>query len=443
MDYDQWQKDLMSVKGHKILCTGRRVGKTTIFAAMAAQRMVEQPNCEILAVSLTEDQAFLMRIMVEDYIKEFHKDFLKVPKSKKPTKNKIYLRNGSTYTVRPVGADGNAVRGFNAHVLIVDEAAYMPEKMWIASKPTLLTTGGEIWMCSTPAGTIDSRGEKNYFYECFINKDNRFKVFQISSEEVVTKRPISKEWTAERRVEVLKFLEEEKRDMSELRYAQEYLGKFVDEMRRYFSDEWIEKICTQQPENPIEDKDYYLGVDIARMGNDESTFEVIRRINKELLIHCYNETAKKKLTTWTEDRIKALDTVFKFRKIYLDAGSGSLGVGIFDHLLREDQTKRKVEAINNRALVLDREGKSKQRLLKEDLYDNLKALGERGHIKLLNNDEVRLSLRSVQYEYVKNPNTPTKFRIFGNYTHIVEGIIRAAWCSKEKNLNTSVYGIKI
>ena len=27
-------------------------------------------------------------------------------------------------------------------MLIVDEAAYMPELMWIAAKPTLLTTGG-------------------------------------------------------------------------------------------------------------------------------------------------------------------------------------------------------------------------------------------------------------------------------------------------------------
>ena len=28
----------------------------------------------------------------------------------------------------------------------------MPESVFTASKPTLLTTGGKIWMCSTPFG---------------------------------------------------------------------------------------------------------------------------------------------------------------------------------------------------------------------------------------------------------------------------------------------------
>ena len=31
----------------------------------------------------------------------------------------------------------------------------------------------------------------------------------------------------------------------------------------------------------------------------------------------------------------------EIHKIYIDAGSGSLGVGIFDHLIRHEQTKRK------------------------------------------------------------------------------------------------------
>jgi hypothetical protein len=70
--------------------------------------------------------------------------------------------------------------------------------------------------------------------------------------------------------------------------------------------------------------------------------------------------------------------------------------------------------------------------LKEDLYDNLVALGERGEIKLLDDADVKLSLRSVQYEHVMKEGQPTKMRIFGRYTHIAEGIIRAAWCSKER-----------
>ena len=50
---------------------------------------------------------------------------------------------------------------------------------------------------------------------------------------------------------------------------------------------------------------------------------------------------------------------------------------------------------------------------------------ERGAIKLLNDDDVIASLRSIQYEYVVKEGQQTKLRIFGAYTHITEGLIRA------------------
>ena len=69
---------------------------------------------------------------------------------------------------------------------------------------------------------------------------------------------------------------------------------------------------------------------------------------------------------------------------------------------------------------------------------NLLALLEQGRLKLLNNDNIKLSLRSLQYEYTFDKDTYgniiKKFRIFGNYTHIAEGLIRAAWLAKEKSI---------
>ena len=54
-------------------------------------------------------------------------------------------------------------------------------------------------------------------------------------------------------------------------------------------------------------------------------------------------------------------------------------------------------------------------------------------VKLLKDDELIQSLKSVQYEYMVKRGEKTELRIFGNYTHIVEGLIRAAWCAKEDN----------
>ena len=439
MKLDDWQEEILKAEGNILLCTGRQVGKTTIFAAKAAERLVNQKNCRIVAVSLTEDQAFLMRFMVEDYLKKNYKAYLKVPKKKKPTKNKINLNNGSSYIVRPVGNTGDAVRGFTADVLIVDEAAYMPELMWIAAKPTLLTTGGDIWLCSTP------HGKKGYFYECFENKAGRFKVWHISSEEVITERPITEGWTETKRVEAMKILEEEKKEMSELQYAQEYLGKFVEDLMRYFPDELIDKVCTLKRPEVTPKHNNYMGVDIARLGGDHTSFQVIHKEGDQL-IHIYSEQRTKWLTTQTEQRIVDLTKQLHLRKVYIDAGAGSLGVGVLDHLM--PILRSRVVAVNNRQIVTETGWKKvkRQRLLKEDLYDNLRNLMETKQIKLLDLEEVKLSLRSVQYEYVRKPNQKSSINIFATpheMGDLTEALIRAAYCSKEKNIKPLVYSFRV
>ncbi len=345
---DVWQNKILEMEGDVLLCTGRRVGKTYIFARKAAERMVNKPNTAIVAVSLTEDQAFIMHAMVLHHLETYFKTWLKVPKKKKPTKSQIFLSNGSSYIVRPVGSTGDAIRGFNADVLIVDEASRIPKSAWDAAKPTLLTTGGEIWMCSTPFL------KEGYFWEAFkeaqIDKeqDARFKVFHISSEEVIYNRLISETWSEVTRAKATRNLEREKAEMTEISYGREYLGQFMDDLMRWYTDEWIEKVCTEKPQKRT-DGEYYLGVDIARMGGDETTFEIIRKVNRENFQHVYSETAIHKLTTWTEDKIVELDRIWNFKKIYIDAGAGSLGVGYSTSLSGKTRLKEK-----SRLLIIER-----------------------------------------------------------------------------------------
>jgi hypothetical protein len=63
---------------------------------------------------------------------------------------------------------------------------------------------------------------------------------------------------------------------------------------------------------------------------------------------------------------------------------------------------------------------------------------EQGKISLLEDDDLKASLRSVQYEYVTGENKKTTLRIFGNDTHIAEGIIRAVWLANKKTINTFI-----
>ena len=60
---------------------------------------------------------------------------------------------------------------------------------------------------------------------------------------------------------------------------------------------------------------------------------------------------------------------------------------------------------------------------------------ERGDIELLKDDKIFLSLKSVQFEYTTDTRGQPHAKIFGNYTHIVEGIVRAVEIIKRKGLN--------
>ena len=427
---DDWQREILNYDGNILLCTGRQVGKTLIFSRKAAKYLLEHPGSQIIVVSLTEDQAKLMIIMIQDYLQKNHPR--KVRTNQRFTnQNKITLINNSRVIARPVGTTGDAVRGFTGDVLIIDEASGMPEIIFSAAKPTLLTTGGQIWICSTP------RGKTGYFYECWLNRNDRFKVFHLSSEEVIKNRPIKAGWTEERRMQSLRHLEDEKKDMSEIRYAQEYLGIFQDDIKRFYSDEWIERVCCIKKESTGSPKtDNYMGVDIARMGGDMTTYEILHNKDAKVTKQIAHFQENFKPTTHTEQRIIALAEQFKVSKVGIDAGSGSLGVGVYDHLFDPNSPIRhKVVAMNNRSLAQDSDG-AKIRIMNEDYHDNLRAMGEHREILLFNDDQIKNSFRSILIETPKEENRLTKVRIWGRDSHIVEGIKRAAWLAKkEKSKN--------
>ena len=141
-----------------------------------------------------------------------------------------------------------------------------------------------------------------------------------------------------------------------------------------------------------------------------------------------------KPTTHTVKKIIQLEQQWDFMKIGIDAGSGSLGVGIYDFLLQDEITKRKVINLDNAQRMMDHLGEKTDRALKEGMYQYLLMLMEMNKIQLLDDAEVRLSLKSVQMEFVVKDGQKTKIKIFGRYTHIVEGLVRACWLAKEKSL---------
>jgi hypothetical protein len=335
---------------------------------------------------------------------------------KKPTKHIIHLKNGSTIHCYAAGETGWGIMGFTIDLLIADEAAFINEEVWNSITPALAVTKGHIWLLSTP------QRKEGYYYKCFT--DPTFQSFHQSSEDCP-------------RIDE-SFLEQKRKEFTKAQYAQMYLGEFVDDFTRIFSEDWISSVCTlPKPEvtslslGTNSGRDLYLGVDIAGMGEDESTFEGLQR-RGDIIHQFHHETTTKTSTIDTENKIIDLDIKFNFRNVGID--DGGIGIGVLDHLLQHDRLKRKIVGLNNARMFIDKDDRTKK-LYKEAMYYNLLGMGERGEIKLFNSDDVKASLRSIQVE--ENGS------ISGRYSHIAEGIIRAAWLAKAKELSMKIYSIKV
>ncbi len=432
MKWDKWQEEVIKSDSKRILiCKGRQIGGTTVFAAKAAKRLTEKKRDEIMVVSITEDQAQLVIIMVLSFLEKIAPKLIS-KKKQDTTKGKILLRNGSQIISRPVGQTGQSVRGFTKGVLWFNEASRLPEFVFEAAKPMLLTTNGDIWMDSTPFG------KQGYFYDSFLNKNDIWTVFYKTSVDVMNEREICATWTEEQRKGALKLLEDERKEMTDLQFGQEYLGLFMEDLRRFYDDGWINRVCVlDETINYSKDGLNFSGFDLARMGGDYFTAETLKKIRERHIIQVDHFQRNMLKTTDNEDLIVSFTRKWNTKLSGIDAGSGTLGVSIYDHLQRVPDMKKRIIAMNNRSMSVNNE-QGKQRLFQEDMHDNLRAMGERGEIQLFNNPEIKRSFESVQWELLEDSHGIKKIRIFGKNTHIVEGLIRAAYLANQKSLNLRI-----
>ena len=411
--YYTWQDQVLATEGNLILRSGRQVGKSEVISEKCKDYALKNKNKTVMVIAFVERQALLI------FSKILSKIYREDPKmilagADKPTKHKICLKNGTEIYCFAAGETGYGIMGYTIDLLIADEAAFINEEVWNSVIPTLAATKGNVWLLSTP------KLKEGFYYDCF--EDDDYTNFHESSEDCQHIAP--------------EFLEKQKKRFTKGQYAQMYLGEFVEGAQGLFTKEWIAKVCTL-PQNPqdisrkLVGEGLYLGVDIAGMGDDESTFEGVKR-SGDKVFQFHHEITTKTTTIDTENKILDLNVMFDFEKIGID--DGGIGIGVLDHLLDNDTTKQKIIGLNNAKMVIDNEKRTKK-LYKEAMYYNMLGMGERGELQLFDNDEVKASLRSIIVE--------EDGKISGLYSHIVEGLIRACWLAKQKALNMKVYSIKV
>jgi len=425
--YDPWQIDFLKTEGDKILVTGRQVGKTETCGADAAEWAVHNKGAKpVVMVAPLEKQAAALFNKTLAYLQQFYPRMICRGKDR-PTLSRIRLTNGVEIYCLPVGQSGLNIRFLTIGRLYMDEAARIPEEVFVAIQPALLTTGGAQIMLST------LNGAKGTFYDCFVNKDeayNSFKRFSVSTEKVVAEREICATWTEDQKTAALLKLEQAKARMSQAEYAQEYLGVAMLDMSRFFSDDLITKTCIlKRRNNIIPHRKYYVGVDVSALGDDETTLEIIDKLPKDYIEQVENLVTNRVYTTDTSERLIFLHSLYKFKKMGID--SSGVGFGVFSELLNESKTKSRTVAMEALKRPLDDDGERSKTILKEQMYFRLLALMEKGKIKLLDDQNLIESLKSISFKLILKPGQATRHEIEGNYSHIAEGLVRAVFLASE------------
>src|SRR5262245_15768898 len=145
---DPWQRDLLRSKAPRILLNCcRQAGKSTTVAALALHRALYEPGSLVLLLSRSQRQSSeLFRKVIEFY------DAAKRPvQATSESALSLELINGSRVLSLP-GQEEN-IRGFSGvGLLIIDEAARVPDDLYRAVRPMIAVSGGRLILLSTPFG---------------------------------------------------------------------------------------------------------------------------------------------------------------------------------------------------------------------------------------------------------------------------------------------------
>jgi len=331
-----------------VVKAGRQTGKSTAVALLALQLAIT-PNKTILIISPSLRQSSELLRKVKKFLSQ-----LDIPAHRETT-HEIELHGGSRIISLP--ASEYTIRGYSAHMVIVDEAAFVPDTLYNAITPMLAATNGRLILVSTPFG------KRGYFYRAWL--DDGFSHHEFSVNECPH---ISHE-----------FLEEERSRMSEFAFRQEYLAEFVEYERAVFPYSLVMGAVVENEE--IENSGvFYCGVDLAKHV-DYTVFVVVKDVCGTLYtVHV--EAHQKEPYPLISKRLKELHSRFNFKRIAIDATG--VGEAVVDMLKWDSHLPIEPFVFTTRTKV--------------ELIEGLRMMLEKGRLKLPRHQRLLTELTMFQYD---------------------------------------------
>jgi hypothetical protein len=210
---DPWQAELLQSTASRILMLcARQTGKSTVAASLAISEALQHPSLVLLlSPSLRQSQELFHKIL--DLSRRVHTT---VPIDQESAL-RLELTNGSRIISLP-GTE-QKIRGFSGvGLLIIDEAARVPDELYFSVRPMLAVSGGRLVALSTPFG------KRGWFHREWTESEGWHKV-KVTAEQCPRISP--------------EFLAEERRALGPMWYDQEYLCEFIDGINQAFAFEVV------------------------------------------------------------------------------------------------------------------------------------------------------------------------------------------------------------
>lgn len=220
---DPWQERMVSSQSSRLLLNcSRQIGKSTTTAVLADWTALYEPRSLVLLVSraLRQSQELFLKCL------EVYRATGRPVPANAENALSLSLENGSRIISLPGSEE--TIRGMSGvRLLVLDEAARIPDALYMSVRPMLAVSGGRLVLLSSPFG---SRG---FFWEEYQRRE-KWDYFEVNAYQCPR---ISEE-----------FLEDERESMGDWWFEQEYMCKFHDPIDAAFRSQDIEMLVKPEVE---------------------------------------------------------------------------------------------------------------------------------------------------------------------------------------------------
>lgn len=370
----------------RVLACGRRWGKTEVIAAEIARALRSDAPKQVLLVAPSVEQATL----------GFERAFALLQRlGARPTVRRTptptLCFGESKLWARPATRGGMFLRGRKAHLIIVDEAAYVPESVVLETlMPMLADTGGKLALVSTPRG-------KNYFYRLYRQgQEDGVRIWSMRSPS--WHNPLLSPTVLQMQASM----------MSARQFQVEYGAQFLDDTGQVFRTEWVDRalLLHRDTEGLV-----VAGVDWAR-SHDYTALAILRgaREGAQLLLIRHWQGL-----SWSEQ----VEIVVQHLRLHNPVRVLCDRTGLGDPLLEALQA----------AGVPHAEGIVFTRTLKQNLIENLALMLEQSKLQLLPDPELLRELH--HFEATPTERGARLHGVDGVHDDMVIALALAAWALPE------------